>query len=182
MAVSKYKQFDVFVMIEHHKTQGKYFAGLLRISKSLEFNKITKVSIGATASENYSEREAKDLYNKAISSSSISKSDNLTLITSMNMLRRDYYASPFDIKDETDLINKYKQYQGKILQGKSTIKPQQLGLGKGIYLDDLSKPVKLRIDFNEIKISTIAIMFATDIVLKNETANLIESIRKFNEN
>jgi hypothetical protein len=25
-------------------------------------------------------------------------------------------------------------------------------------------------------------MFATDIVLKNETANLIESIRKFNEN
>jgi hypothetical protein len=169
---------DIFLIIESHKVQGKYFAGMVRISKSLKYNKVTRVVLGKTCNENYTLEEAKKMYLGALA---MVKADKLTLVTSVSILKHDYFRSPFDIKNEDELVKNYRIYQDSIQKGKSSLTPQKIGVGKGLYLDDLAKPVRLRIDFNDIKISTISIMFAIDVVLKNETQNLLRAIEVLNK-
>jgi len=174
--------YNVFVSIEHHKIENRYFAGFMRVKKNLATNKITAITLGRTCNENYTFEEAKELFKSVVYDNPSSDNRIDLIISSIPSSRKDIiYKHPYAIENENELIRLYKLYQNSIFKGKSSSRIQKIGMGKGLYLDDVSKPVRLRIDFNEIQITTIAIMFAIEEVLKSQTRNLINSILALNE-
>ena len=173
--------YNIFIAIEHHKIENKYFVGVMRIKKNLTTNKITAITLGRTCGENYTLEEAKTLLDSIVYKNKQNNPMDI-VISSIPTENKDIiYKHPYAIENENELIKLYKLYQNSIFKGKSNARIQKIGMGKGLYLDDVSKPVRLRIDFNEIQITTIAIMFAIEEVLKSQTRNLINSILALNE-
>jgi len=177
-------KYNIFVAIEHHKKENTFFAGFIQVKKDLKDNKIYGLTLGKSCRDNFTLDELNKFIRENVNFQVYSNRLDMIIASTPNFSFDNVEIierHPYRIDNEDKLIDLYKIYQNKFNSGKSGIQIQQLGIGKGLYLDDVSKPVRLRIDYAEIKIQTFAIMFVIDEVLKNKARNLVRSVLLLNE-
>ena len=173
------REFITSYALRHTRYADKYLIGNIKFEKNFKSNTITKITLGRTINDKSTLRGAKDFLAK-LEVSNIYDDINY-IFTSLPVSHKRSgvrYVTPYNLEDETELIDIYMQYQNLILskRNKDIKINKNLSLGYGIYLDDGVKPPRYRFDYNEIDVLTIAIAMGMRAVLKIESRNILKSL------
>jgi len=174
--------FRIFMMIRNHKALSTFTSGIITVVKDVQRDLIKKVSLSRGYRNDKTKAECLENYKRGVAILNQSSNSFDAIITSDKYLFSDNKTITRDIYnlkpvDEDRIIRLYIENSNKVYSHK-TLKIQTLDLGNGLILTDTSEKSRLKIDLEEIKPHTIALMFAMDYVVNNEAYKLIQLIKK----
>ena len=174
-------EYLVTYALQTHKNTDRYLLGNIKFTKDLKTNTIKEIVLGKTLTDKAVLKDV-NFFLRGVSQSKKLKDINFIITSVPISFKRSgvKFLTPYNLEDETELINLYMAYQSKIkfnsAGNKSVRINSNLGLGRGVYLDDGVKPPRFRIDYNEIDILSIGIMLGLRYVLKTESRNVLRSL------
>ena len=177
-------QFLIYIFMRNHRQLDKYVSGLLKATINVKKGYLVSLNVGKSYRDNYEEEEARDLFRILKSNEkkypSNSKKPLIEMILTDNEMffsnHTQIFIQTFGIKAtlEQEIINSYLTNFSRIkLPSDTKIRLQKIGLGTGLNLIDTGEVTKFKIAYDELKPTTLGLMYAIYYSTKNNYKKIL---------